>query len=277
MEDEFVIRPARTRSDFDACLALQRTVGGVPDLEAVSPAQLIAGVHAGGLVHLVESAAREVVGFAYAYPALRGGVPHLQSELLAVRPDLQARGLGARLKWAQRAEALRRGVTLLTWTFDPLQARHAQLTVRRLGATAAQFFPDFYGRTAATLHHGLPTDRLLARWDLKSPKVEERALAAEPPQSVDPPEFARINEVKWQAGWPFSSAPALDLPDGDLLLEIPPDWDTLCQAAPRVAEDWHTKVRQALQSYLGRGYQAADFVPTEERGRRRPLYVLRKA
>jgi predicted GNAT superfamily acetyltransferase len=221
MDDEFVIRLARTRSDFDACLDLQRTVGGVPDLEAVSPAQLIAAVHAGGLVHLAEGGGRDVVGFAYAYPALRGGVPHLQSEMLAVRPDLQARGLGARLKWAQRAEALRRGITLLTWTFDPLQARHAQLTLRRLGATASQFFPDFFGRTAATLHHGLPTDRLLARWELKAPNVEECEKAPEPPRSVDPPPFARVNDVKWQAGWPVSSPPVLDLADDELLLEIP--------------------------------------------------------
>jgi predicted GNAT superfamily acetyltransferase len=94
---------------------------------------------------------------------------------------------------------------------------------------------------------------------------------------VETPPYARINEVKWQAGWPVSSAPILDLGDDELLLEIPPDWDVLCQAAPRMAEDWHAKVRQSLQGYLGRGYIAADFAPTEERGRRRPLYVLRKA
>jgi predicted GNAT superfamily acetyltransferase len=67
------------------------------------------------------------------------------------------------------------------------------------------------------------------------------------------------------------------LSDPELLLEIPPDWDVLGQAAPLVAQDWHGKVRRALQAYLGRGYVAADFVPSEERGRRRPLYLLRKA
>ncbi len=91
------------------------------------------------------------------------------------------------------------------------------------------------------------------------------------------PALPRVNEVKWQAGWPVSSEPRLDLQDAELLLEIPPDWDVLCQAAPLVAEDWHAKVRRALQAYLGRGYVAVDFVPSEERGRRRPLYRLRKA
>jgi predicted GNAT superfamily acetyltransferase len=35
-------------------------------------------------------------------------------------------------------------------------------------------------------------------------------------------------------------------------------------------------VRRAFQAYFGRGYIAADFAPTEESGRRRPFYVLRK-
>jgi hypothetical protein len=43
-----------------------------------------------------------------------------------------------------------------------------------------------------------------------------------------------------------------------------------------VAEDWHDKVRAALAEYLGRGYIAADLSPGEEKGRRRPLYVLRR-
>jgi predicted GNAT superfamily acetyltransferase len=67
------------------------------------------------------------------------------------------------------------------------------------------------------------------------------------------------------------------LQDPELLLEIPPDWDVLCQAAPLVAQDWHGKVRRGLQAYFGRGSGAADFVPSEERGRRRPLYLLRTA
>jgi predicted GNAT superfamily acetyltransferase len=83
--------------------------------------------------------------------------------------------------------------------------------------------------------------------------------------------------VKWQAGWPVSSDPRTDLAAPELLLEIPPDWDVLCQAAPRVAQAWHAKVRAALGAYLSRGYAAVDFAPTEEGGRRRPLYVLRQA
>ena len=52
------------------------------------------------------------------------------------------------------------------------------------------------------------------------------------------PDLPRINEVKWQAGWPISSEPELELDAAELLLEIPPDWNVVCRAAPRVAQDW---------------------------------------
>ena len=44
-----------------------------------------------------------------------------------------------------------------------------------------------------------------------------------------------------------------------------------------VAALWHERVRQAFQTYFGRGHVASDFVSAEEAGRRRPLYVLSKA
>jgi predicted GNAT superfamily acetyltransferase len=276
-DDDIRVRLARTRSDFEACILLQRAVWGLADLEITSAIQLIATVHAGGMVHLAETGDGTIVGFAYAFPALRGGTPHLHSDMLAVLPDAQARGLGARLKWAQRDEALARGLGLIGWTYDPMQARNANLNLRRLGAEATQFVADFYGRTSSALHHGLPTDRLIVRWELQSKRVQDCAAGGEPARTVAMPPLPRVNEVKWQAGWPVSSEPRLDLLDPELLLEIPPDWDTLCQAAPVMAQDWQGKVRRALQAYLGRGYVAADFVPSEERGRRRPLYLLRKA
>ena len=274
--DDVRIRQARDRADFEACVTLQREVWRLADVEITSAIQLIATTWAGGLVHLAETAGGEAVGFAYAFPALRGGVSHLHSDMLAVKPQQQKRGLGVRLKWAQRADALEAGVPFITWTYDPLQALNANLNLRRLGAVGIEFVENFYGVTTSALHHGLPTDRLHVRWDLSDPRVQELSRGARLPRSVPAPSLPRINEVKWQAGWPVSSEPRLDLEAPELLLEIPPEWDVLCQAAPRVAAGWHDKVRRAFQAYLGRGYVAGDFAPTEEGGRRRPVYVLRK-
>lgn len=270
------IRPARERADFDACVLLQQAVWGISDLEVTGAIQLIATTHAGGSLLLAETLEGRAVGFAYAFPALRGGTPHLRSDMLAVLPEYQKRGLGARLKWAQRDEALAQGISLITWTYDPLQARNAHLNLRRLGAMATEFVPDFYGITSSTLHHGLPTDRLMVRWELNSERVFARLSEGQPTPSAIAPPHPRINDVKWQAGWPVCSEPRLDLEAAELLLEIAPDWDVLCGAAPRMAEDWHGKVRRAFQAYFSRGYFASDFVPSQEGGRRRPLYVLEK-
>jgi predicted GNAT superfamily acetyltransferase len=274
MSDEIKVRAARERADYDACVELQRAVWKLADVDVLPAIEMIAATYSGGMTHLADLEDK-VVGFAFAFPALRGRAPHLHSDMVAVRPGFQGKGVGSRLKWQQREDALARGIGLVTWTFDPMQAKNAQLNLRRLGAVAAEFLPNFYGVTTSLLHHGLPTDRLLVRWDLSSARVRERATGGEPPRPVAPTQ-PRINEVKWQAGWPVSSEARLDLKQGELLLEVPPDWDTLCQAAPRVAEDWHGKVRRALAAYMGQGYAAVDFVPIEEQGRRRPLYVLRK-
>ena len=276
MTDAITIRLARDRADFDACVLLQRAVWGLDELEMVSAIQFIAAIHAGGLLHLAEAGDGQPIGFVFAFPALRDGVAHLHSDMMGVLPDYQRRGVGMRLKWAQREDALARGITLVSWTFDPLQARNAHLNLRKLGASAPEFLEDFYGVTSAVLHHGMPTDRLLVRWELKSSRVTERAAQADPPPTVPTPPYPRINDVKWQAGWPVASEPRLDLDAPELLLEIPPEWNVLCQAAPRVAEGWHSKIRTAFKAYFARGYVADDFAPTEEGGRRRPFYVLRK-
>lgn len=277
MSEDIQIRAFRDLKDYDACVELQRAIWKISDLEIVSAVEMIAAVFSGGMAHLAETAAGRAVGFAFAFPALRGRAPHLHSDMVGVLPELQGQGLGVKLKWQQREDALARGLGLITWTYDPLQARNAYLNLRRLGATAAEFLPNFYGVTTSALHHGLPTDRLLVKWDLNSPRVRDRAMGGEPPRAVVLPNQPRINEVKWQAGWPVSSEPRSDLRANEALLEIPPEWDTLCQAAPRVAEDWQGKVRRALAAYMGHGYVGADFVLSEEGGRRRPLYVLRRA
>src|SRR5438132_4011154 len=165
------VRTATGRADYDACVLLQRAVWGLADLEVTSAIQLIATVHAGGMLHLAEAEDGRPVGFAYAFASLRGGVPHLHSDMVAVLPEYQRRGIGLRLKQAQREEALARGLDLITWTFDPMQARNAHLNLRRLAAVATEFLENFYGTTSSDLHHGLPTDRLLVRWELNDPRV----------------------------------------------------------------------------------------------------------
>ena len=92
--------------------------------------------------------------------------------MLAVRKDHRNGGLGRRLKLMQREDALARGIELIEWTFDPLEIKNAYLNIEKLGAIARRYNINQYGITSSPLQGGLPSDRLIAEWWLKSKRVE---------------------------------------------------------------------------------------------------------
>jgi predicted GNAT superfamily acetyltransferase len=117
-----------------------------------------------------------LVGFALSLPGMknseRGSRAYLHSHMLAVREAYQNRGLGAKLKLEQRKDALKRGIRHMEWTFDPLEIKNAYLNLHKLGAIARRYEENFYGASSSRLQAGLPTDRLVAEWELDSPRVE---------------------------------------------------------------------------------------------------------
>jgi predicted GNAT superfamily acetyltransferase len=123
-----------------------------------------------------EEPAQQLVGFVMALPGIKhdagGARPYLHSHMLAVRQAYRNHGLGIRLKLEQRQEALSRGIRHMEWTFDPLEIKNAYLNIHRLGAIVCEYRPDFYGVSSSRLQGGLPTDRLLAEWELDSDRVD---------------------------------------------------------------------------------------------------------
>jgi len=91
--------------------------------------------------------------------------------MLAVRDAYRNGGIGRRIKLAQRDEALQRGIELIEWTFDPLEIKNAHLNIHRLGAIARRYTMNQYGVSSSPLQGGLPTDRLIAEWWLRSKRV----------------------------------------------------------------------------------------------------------
>ena len=113
-----------------------------------------------------------MVGFALSVPGTRTGHIYLHSHMLAVRKEYRNSGLGRRLKLLQREDALARGIELIEWTFDPLEIKNAYLNIERLGAISRRYNINQYGITTSPLQGGLPSDRLIAEWWLKSKRVE---------------------------------------------------------------------------------------------------------
>ena len=166
-----VIRTCNGLDELRACVALQKEVWNFTDAELVPLRMFVVAEKVGGQV-MGAFAGNDMVGFALSVPGTRSGKIYLHSHMLAVRADHRNGGLGRRLKLFQREEALSRGIELIEWTFDPLEIKNAYLNIERLGAIARRYNLNQYGITSSPLQGGLPSDRLIAEWWLKSKRVE---------------------------------------------------------------------------------------------------------
>ncbi|MFY9562299.1 MAG: GNAT family N-acetyltransferase [Terriglobales bacterium] len=165
------IRKCEALEDMHACCALQKEVWSFSDAELVPVRVFVLANKIGGHVIGVFDGAG-LVGFALALPGTRNGHSYLHSQMLAVRQQYRNGGLGRRLKLQQREEARARGFELMEWTFDPLEIKNAYLNIEKLGAIARRYHVNQYGITSSPLQGGLPSDRLVAEWWMKSRRVE---------------------------------------------------------------------------------------------------------
>jgi predicted GNAT superfamily acetyltransferase len=177
------------------------------------------------------------VGFALAFAAMREGLTYLHSHMVGVLDEYQNRGVGRLLKLAQRGDALERGINLIEWTFDPLQLKNAHFNIERLGAIVRHYVPNLYGRTTSPLHAGLPTDRLVAEWWVRSQRVED--VLAGKPRAVSE-DVERI--------------------------AIPASIRQICRDEPLAAEKVQTKVREQFVANIADGRAAVGFEFDQEQG-----------
>jgi predicted GNAT superfamily acetyltransferase len=173
------VRSCTRLAEFEECVRMQQIVWG-EDL-VVPSAMFVVAVEVGGQV-LGAFAGERLAGFTMAVPGIHRNKIFLHSHMTAVLEEFRDRGVGRMLKLFQRDEALARGITLVEWTYDPLQLKNARFNLVRLGAVVRRYIPNFYGITDSPLHAGLPTDRLVAEWHLDSARVRN-ILAGETPVS----------------------------------------------------------------------------------------------
>lgn len=243
------VRECVTVEELDECVRLQREAFGLPDLELSPRRHLVVARSAGGFVLGAFDGPR-LVGFVLHLAAARGGELIGYSHMMAVAPDCQNRGVGARLKWAQRERSLAEGRRFIRWTWEPMRARNAHFNLNRLGVVVRDYAPNFYGTDYTTepgehgLARGLPSDRLLAEWRLDSPRVEALARG----EQSGPPPRPRAH------------------------VEIPPDWNALVRTDPEEARRQLLRVREEFRRALSDGLVCAAF----ERHDDRPRYVFYK-
>ncbi len=171
MSGEIEIRLCSGIEDFEHCVALQREVWGFHDVDLVPLRMFAVAMKIGGQV-IGAYHDEQMIAFAMSIPGVHGRRPYLHSHMLAVLPEYQNHGLGRRIKLFQREDAIAKGFDLIEWTFDPLQIKNAYFNLMRLGAIARRYSVNQYGITSSPLQGGLPTDRLVAEWWIKSDRVQ---------------------------------------------------------------------------------------------------------
>jgi predicted GNAT superfamily acetyltransferase len=233
---DFRIQPLHAAEEMKPCVGLQQQVWGYTPLDTVPDQIFIVAAKTGGHVLLARDG-DQPIGFALAFAAARHGRTYLHSHMVAVLEEYQNRGVGRLLKLAQREDALQRGFDLIEWTFDPLQLKNARFNITRLGAIIRHYLPNLYGQTSSRLHAGLPTDRLVAEWWVRSPRVKAVLAGAASSTSSN-----------------GSSRPA-----GRFAVSVPSNIRELCHDNPPVAEKIQSGLRQEFIAHFTQGRAVVAF------------------
>src|SRR5689334_392642 len=179
--NDVVVRRCQGTEELQAAFAMQKEVWGFSDADMIPLRLFVVAQKIGGQV-LGAFDGDDLVGFALGIPGMRNGHSYMHSHMLAVKDAYRNAGLGRRLKLFQREDCLSRGVELIEWTFDPLEIKNAFLNLEKLGAITRRYNINQYGSTSSPLHGGLPTDRLIAEWWLKSRRVTALLEEGKPPR-----------------------------------------------------------------------------------------------
>jgi len=224
----------------------------------VTPNLLRALVHAGSYCSVVIDEDERVVGAALGFPARDTSAPggvFLHSHMAAVVDGRRDRGIGAAIKQHQRAWAREQGISVVSWTFDPLVRRNAHFNVNRLGVDVRDYHPDFYGVMTDAINAGDRTDRLVAWWVVDS----DRADAAARGELVVPDHEDLLRTSRDLISLHDGEPRVADAPGAGetVLVSLPDDVVSLRRADPALGLQWRLAVRSALTSAFDAGLRVS--------------------
>lgn len=282
------IRPVLDIEDARQIEDVQRLTWEMGDLE-ILPGRFLHALKLNGACLLAAYDGDKVLGFVF---GLLGTVENLKgrideiaaarlqmySAIMGVLPEYQGQGIGYRLKLAQREFALRIGVRLVTWTYDPLESRNAYFNVGKLGVICHRYFRDFHGRLGG-INAGLPTDRFYVEWWVTSNRVVGKLSSDRGPLNLDAylnGGAELVNEAKFRDDNLIE--PPRDFVRSQkriLMAEIPANIQEIKRSDPELAIAWRHHSRHLFEHYFDHNYIITDFVRRlDENGFNRSYYVL---
>lgn len=282
--DTIQIRPLQTLPDLRLAVDLQKSFWG-NDLESIVPAHMLYSmVNYGGHV-LAAFDGQRMVGVLMGFLGTNIEESHrpamanllIASKRMVVLPEYRSHGIGYRLKLAQRDLAIKQGVRLVTWTFDPLIALNAYLNIRKLGVVCQKYRRDYYG--ADTLYATLgSSDRLVVDWWVTHRRVEERIKGKRGDLTLNQYLEANtpiVNPTISQAGGFPMPTEDINPPEGSFaLLEIPLDYPAMVASNEPLAREWRAHTRALFENLMREGYIVTDFLRETYDGRDRAYYLF---
>jgi predicted GNAT superfamily acetyltransferase len=278
-EIKVTIAPFRGLADYKSCEEIQREVWHFQDIDIVPVPLLLAVNRAGGILLGAYNSLGDLIGFAFSMLGTLDGRLMHYSHMLAVRVAYRNFDVGFKLKMAQRKEILKRKISLITSSFDPMQPLNAYFILGKLGAWANTYEEHFCGETTSIADRGLPTDRMLAHWDLESDGVAHRIETGPIRRDLRKELKQRtvINQLVEVAPGMMNSSPLkLNCTADQFLFEVPYNLPEIKSRDLGIALEWQGKMRQAFRHYFKKDYAATDFWVAEQDGHLRAFYLLEK-
>ena len=270
-KSDIVIRDVSGQAEIHAVEELQKEVWGISDLDVVPTTQLVAAQAAGGVL-LGAFDGEILVGFVYGFVSYEHGKAAHHSHMLAVKPEYRNYNLGAKLKIAQREYVLKQGITVMSWTFDPLQSPNAYFNFNKLGVISDRYFINFYGEEAASFLHRNGTDRLWVTWLLNSRRVKERIGGT---NNAAPEIESAVRLVQIEKDYSPRLNDSADNFSGEVaLIEIPADINQLERQSSELASAWRDATRAAFTKAFSSGYVVENFYRRSRDGRQISTYYL---
>jgi predicted GNAT superfamily acetyltransferase len=271
----YTIRDLKDYEEMVAVRELQREIWGFdePDVGLYPPVLNTAAKNGGVVLGAFDDETGRMVGFLFSFLGREPGGPFkLCSQAMGVLKGWRRQGIAEALKQVQRERTVAQGLSLITWTYDPLEAPNAYLNLHKLRAISRTYWRDVYGSEFGKLNAGLPTDRLVAEW-----WVRGRRLERESEDELEWWDAVPIFEVTGAGVERWIARANLVLEDELLQLEVPADIHPIKATNLELALDWRLKIRKAFEKYFEQGYITSDFITTFEQEKRRNRYILQKA
>ena len=210
------VRTIWERDEFVEHDALMQAVWGVSS-PMISVEMLTAFAHSGSYVAAAFDGER-MVGASVGVLADHHGDRARHSHVTGVVDSMRHAGVGRALKLHQRAWAVERTLSWITWTFDPLVRRNAWFNIAILGADVDAYLPSFYGTMTDAINAGDESDRLLMAWNVDAPVP------------THPRDGAEVADA--------------------LLVPTPEDVVELRRRDPSSVREWRNSTREALTAVL---------------------------